>query len=315
MIDTRSHTNAMSQGALSQPSQKPTDVQTREPGRVMAVISDKGGVGKTTCALNLAGVYLQAGLRVCVVDLDPSANATIGLGCGPRVLAEGWRTSAHALLRPLEIELERLIMPVDLSAATRRRVPRRFLDGMETGALSVLPSSRDLEEVSMALPGRMGHERFARILTERLRDDFDIVIIDTPASLGLITRMAMIAADGVTIVTRPELFSWEATKNTMATLRYMRELPDYTNAELIGVLFNIVDARYNLTSDVREMAIAESVPMLDAEIPKTITVAEAVYDGLPYVLMRPEREVSIAFRGAGEQILARMDSLLTTKAG
>jgi chromosome partitioning protein len=225
------------------------------PGRVYALANQKGGVGKTTTAINLAACLAEAGERTLVVDLDPQANATSGLG----ERANG--TSSLDLLDG--IPLQQLAKPT--------RFPR----------LELVPSKPDLAGAAVELARRSDGERY---LAEALRDAGDgyaFVFVDCPPSLGPLTVNALAAADRVLVPVQAEYYALEGLAQLVGSVELVRSR---LNPRLVigGVILTMVDRRTRLAADVSaEVRRHFGELVFSASVPRSVRVAEAPSHGLP----------------------------------
>jgi len=251
-------------------------------GRITAVVNQKGGVGKTTSAINLAAALGEKGKRVLLIDLDPQGNATSGLGVGKRSLA---RSSYEVLLGTAKAEECVIKTPFD--------------------SLSVLPSSIDLAgaEISMVdLPHR--ESRLKEALAP-LREQYDFLLIDCPPSLGLLTLNALNAADTFLVPIQCEYFALEGLSQLMATVRQIKRLYNPL-IELEGVLLTMYDARLNLTRQVVD-EIKKFFPkkMFRTPVPRSVRLSEAPSFGQPITVYDSRSRACEAYRDAANEMIRR----------
>jgi len=223
-------------------------------GRVYAFANQKGGVGKTTTAVNLAACLAEAGKRALVVDLDPQANATSGLG----MRANG--SSSYDLLDGVPL--------AELAKATA--FPNLFL----------VPSKPELAGAAVELSQRADGERF---LADALAgtDDFDFVLLDCPPSLGPLTVNALAAADRVIVPVQAEYYALEGLAQLMQSINLIKSRLNPKLA-VAGVLITMSDGRTNLAADVeREVRRHFGSLVFDTVVPRSVRVAEAPSHGLP----------------------------------
>ena len=258
--------------------------------RVLAVTNQKGGVGKTTTAINVATAIAMAGRKVLLVDVDPQGNLTSGVGQKGQRAADGTVYEALTTDAPSH---EGFILPT--------RVDN----------LSLMPADRNLTgaEIEMVtLPGR--ERRLARVL-EPLRPSFDYILIDCPPSLGLLTLNALVAADAVLIPLHCEYFALEGLADLVSTLRRVRAALNPA-LDIAGVLLTMYDERTNLgqqvARDVREF-FKEKV--FDTVIPRNVRLGEAPSHGVPGVLYDVKSRGAEAYIALAREILAR-DTAATT---
>jgi chromosome partitioning protein len=232
--------------------------QSHRKRRVLAVANQKGGVGKTTTAVNLGASLAELGYRTLVIDLDPQANATTGLGLDPRSI----ETSMYdVILR--ELPLEDCIEPTVVKN------------------LFVAPSSLDLAGAEIELVPVFSRERRLGNAVATVRDEYDFIFIDCPPSLGLLTLNALVAADAVLIPLHCEYFALEGLADLMTTLRRVRAgmNPDL---DVDGVLLTMYDDRTNLgqqvAGEVREFFKSK---VFQTVIPRNVKLAEAPSHGMP----------------------------------
>jgi chromosome partitioning protein len=224
------------------------------PGKVYAFANQKGGVGKTTTAVNLAACLADAGERALVVDLDPQANATSGLG----MRANG--TSSYDLLDGAPV--------VDLAKPTS--FPNLFL----------VPSKPELAGAAVELAGREGSDTY---LAESLSitDGFDFELLDCPPSLGPLTVNALAAADRVVIPVQAEYYALEGLAQLMRSINLVRSRLNPRLA-VAGVLITMADARTKLAADVEaEVRSHFGELVFRTVVPRSVRVAEAPSHGLP----------------------------------
>jgi len=224
------------------------------PGRVYAFTNQKGGVGKTTSTVNLAACLAEAGERALVIDLDPQANATSGLG----MRANG--SSSYDLLDGASVQ--------ELAKPTA--FPNLFL----------IPSRPELAGAAVELARREDGEGFLAASLAGA-SDFDFVLLDCPPSLGPLTVNALVAADRVIVPVQAEYYALEGLAQLMQSISLIKARLNPRLA-VAGVLITMSDARTNLAADVeREVRAHFGSLVFDAVVPRSVRVAEAPSHGLP----------------------------------
>ena len=250
-------------------------------GSVYAIANQKGGVGKTTTAVNLAACIAEAGRDTLLVDLDPQCNATVALG-----LPKDCEPNVYGLLSG----------ETDLGEATRATGVAR---------LSVVPSVPDLAGASVELPRLAGSEGRLRDALAGVRERYLFTLLDCPPSLGPLTVNALVAADKVIVPVQTEYFALEGLAGLLDTLTLIqRELnPRLTVA---GMLLTLHDARTRLAQDV-EREVREHFPDLVFEtvIPRNVRVGEAPSYGVPITRHDPVCNGSVAYLKLAKEVAAR----------
>jgi len=250
-------------------------------GTIYAVANQKGGVGKTTTAVNLAACVAEAGYETLLVDVDPQANATVGLG-----LTKDARPSVYDVLSG----------DAELSETLKNgRVAR----------LSVAPSHPDLAGANAELPRLAGSETRLRDAVAPVRDRFGFIFLDCPPSLGPLTINALAAADRVIVPVQTEYFALEGLAGLLDTLKLIqRELnPRLTVA---GMLLTMHDGRTRLSQDVEREA-REHFPDLvfDTVIPRNVRLGEAPSFGRPIIHHDPHSAGADAYFDLAKEVAAR----------
>ena len=249
-------------------------------GLVYAIANQKGGVGKTTTTVNVAACIAEAGYGTLVVDVDPQANATVGLGIE--------RTRSPGLYEVLTGEASAL----EALAETRIQ------------GLRLLPAGAGLAGANIELPRMEGFEDCLRDCLAPVRDRFEYVLLDCPPSLGPLTVSALVAADSVIVPVQTEYFALEGLAALLETLALVqRELnPRLTVA---GMLLTMHDSRTRLGQDV-EREVREHFPDLvfDTVIPRNVRVGEAPSFGLPVTHHDPHSAGAAAYFELAKEVAA-----------
>jgi len=258
----------------------------RPPGpRIIAIVNQKGGVGKTTTAINLAAGLAEGGAEVLLVDLDPQGNASTGLGVEPN---QRNRTSYDVLIEE---------MPAS-EAIRQTAMPRLF----------IIPANSDLSSTDMEL---VSNERRSFLLCDALRhvsmDEhrFDFIVIDCPPSLNLLTVNAMVAADSVLVPLQSEFFALEGLSQLMLTIREVRQSANPA-LRIEGILLTMFDGRNNLAQQVeRDVRATLGDLVFQVVIPRNVRVSEAPSYALPVLSYDSSSKGSEAYRDLAQELLLR----------
>jgi len=250
-------------------------------GKIYTIANQKGGVGKTTTAINLGAYLAQLGQRVLLVDLDPQANATSSLGIDKNQVRGGTYQSILG----------------DGS------VKKSILKNPKLN-LSILPSSPELAGAEVELVNEVGRENLLRRSLTSIQDEYDYLIIDCPPSLGLLTLNGLVAArDGVLIPVQCEYLAMEGISQLVSTIERVRRVI-FPKLKIRGVIMTMFDGRTNLAGDVvAEIQKFFGDQVFETIIPRSVRLAEAPSYGVPIHMYSPGSRGAKAYRELAEELL------------
>ena len=253
-------------------------------GRIISIASQKGGVGKTTTAINLGACLAQESQRVLLVDIDPQGNATSGIG----INGNDQRLGTYEVLIG-QAEAREAIIPTALSA------------------MDVLPTGQRVSGAEVELVGMMARETRLKTCLAKVRDEYDYILIDSPPSLGLLTVNSLTASDSVIIPLQCEYLALEGLTQLITAIRLIQ---DHLNPALRieGVLLTMFDARVSLSKQVADEArkfFADRV--YKAVIPRNVRLSEAPSFGKPIVLYDPHSSGAESYRMLAKEVLGHDD--------
>ena len=251
-------------------------------GRVIAIANQKGGVGKTTTAINLSACLAEAGKKVLTIDLDPQGNMTSGLGVDKN-------------------EVENTVYELMLDECTiKESMTDTVVEGMK-----VIPSNVNLAGAEIELLGINEKEYILKNAVDYIKDDYDFIIIDCPPSLNMLTINAMTTADSVLVPIQCEYYALEGLSQLMHTIDLVQQRLN-PNLTIDGVVFTMYDVRTNLSVQVVESVKSNlDSHIYDTLIPRNIRLAEAPSHGLPINMYDSKSAGAESYRSLAKEVMNR----------
>ena len=251
-------------------------------GKIISVVNQKGGVGKTTTAVNLASGIGMLGKKVLLVDSDPQGNTTSGYGINKKDI----KVSSYELL-------------IGLAKADEAIIKTEFKN------VDVIPASIDLAAAEVDLISKEHREYQLKMALSPVREKYDYIFIDRPTSLGLITINALNASDTVLVPIQCEYFALEGLSQLMASVRQVKRLYNPT-IEIEGIVLTMYDARLNLTAQVvAEIKKYFSNKLFKTAIPRAVRLSEAPSYGRPIQYYDKRSKGADAYNALAKEFLKR----------
>jgi chromosome partitioning protein len=249
-------------------------------GKIIALANQKGGVGKTTTAINLAASLAVLEYKVLIIDADPQANATSGVGFDVRNV----KTSIY----------ECIVDELD---------PRKIILNTEIQGLDLIPSHIDLVGAEIEMLNLPNREKVLRHVIEKIRNDYDFILIDCSPSLGLITVNALTAADSVIIPVQCEYFALEGLGKLLNTIKII-QTKLHPELEIEGFLLTMYDSRLNLSNQVQEEVKKHFQEMVfESVIQRNIKLSEAPSYGQPAILYDATSKGASSYMNLARELL------------
>ncbi len=250
-------------------------------GKIIAVVNQKGGVGKTTTAVNLTAALHDLGLKVLLCDFDPQANASSGFGVDKR-------------------KIKYSVYDVIINGVPAKQAI------VETKYGDVLPSHADLAGAGVELIAAEYRERQLAHALQEIQDEYDLILIDCPPSLELLTLNALCAAEGILVPVQCEYYALEGLADLMMTLRMVKRKIN-PRLEIFGVALTMFDGRTNFSTQVAQ-EVRKHFPgkVFGSVIPRNIRLAEAPSHGLPVTAYDRSSRGAVAYKAMAEEIKAKL---------
>ncbi len=250
-------------------------------GKIIAVVNQKGGVGKTTTAVNLTAALKELGQKVLLCDFDPQANATSGMGLDKR-------------------KIKYSIYDVVINDVT----PEEAIVSTNYG--DVLPASADLAGAAVELISAQHRELQLEKALQKVKGNYDVIFVDCPPSLELLTLNGLCASDGILVPVQCEYYALEGLSDLMSTLRMVKKRLN-PRLEIFGVALTMFDGRTNFSTQVAQ-EVRRHFPgkVFATIIPRNIRLAEAPSHGIPVTAYDRSSRGSVAYRAMAEEIVKKL---------
>ncbi len=250
-------------------------------GKIIAVVNQKGGVGKTTTAVNLTAALHDLGVKVLLCDFDPQANATSGMG------------------------IDKKKIKYSVYDVTINNIPAKSAI-ISTKYGDVLPAAADLAGATVELIGADHREHQLAMALKEIKDDYDLIFIDCPPSLELLTLNGLSAADAILIPVQCEYYALEGLSDLMSTLRMVKRRIN-PRLEIFGVALTMFDGRTNFSTQVAQ-EVRRHFPgkVFATVIPRNIRLAEAPSHGIPVTAYDRSSRGAVAYKSMAEEIKTKL---------
>jgi len=249
--------------------------------RTVAIANQKGGCGKTTTAVNLAAALAQKGLRTLIVDLDPQAHTTIGLGLNPDRLTR----TIHDVLTDLQTDLTEIVADTEIET------------------LKLIPCNILLAGAELELTLVFGREFVLGEKLETVADQFDVCVIDCPPSLGMLTLNALVASSDVVVPVQVHYYAMEGLKQLLETISIVRERFHPCTVKILGLLLTFVENRTTLSKQVQQqMREFFGNLVFDTVVHRTVRLAEAPSAGQSIMTYAPKSGGAVEYRALADEI-------------
>lgn len=251
--------------------------------RVIAIANQKGGVGKTTTAINLAGSLSERGIRVLCIDMDAQSNLTVGLGLNLRTID---RSMAEVLTDP-GVSIEDVIIPT------------------QSAGIDVAPSTIDLSAAENTLFSAIGREHALReAIQGSVQESYDYILVDCPPTLGLLTINALVAADSVIIPVQTQYYALKGFSALVNVINQIRNRGLNPNLKILGLLPTFYDGRTLLGRDMlEELRVMGDHHVFESMIKQTVRLGEAPLVGRPVTAYATNSEAARAYRGLAREVI------------
>ena len=258
----------------------PEPLQTHGPARVIAMCNQKGGVGKTTSSINIAGALSQYGRRVLIVDFDPQGAATVGLGINANAVED---TVYTALFNP-RMDVHTVIQHTDFEN------------------LDIMPSNIDLSAAEVQLVTEVGREQVLAGVLRQVKDEYDVIIIDCQPSLGLLTVNALTAADGVIILVAAEFFALRGVALLMQSIEKVQSRIN-PSLEVYGVLVTMFTHTLHCDEVLQRIYEAFQGKVFHSVISRSIKLPDSTVAAAPITIYAPNHKTAKEYREVARELI------------